>query len=294
MAPQKPDRPNRAIAGQDEPDRQNPEFSELSSRDPTTDEQVPLTLTQAVKASVSELWAAVAETAGMARWQADEAQGQTTLGSKFRLAWPALDLHLELAVAERVEECRLVTQGLNGQLVFELAPGQLTLRHRSQQPLSRDEAEGTCAAWQVSLSLLAHYLNRHGGQNRTVSWALAPATTSAEAAHVFFTDPDALSCWLGDGSGVGSVGDPVSLRLAWGSSLKGLVLANQPGRDVAISWAEENQSALVFRTLPIAEGRLLAVTWSSWGTSNEASPIQGYLQAAVNRLARLLSIPRDS
>src|SRR5205085_2652145 len=101
---------------------------------------------------------------------------------------------------------------------------------------------------------LAHYLEHHDGELRSVHWAVRPAQTSIERAHAFFTLPEAQRGWLTrDGSGVGEPGSDVSLELAWGSALHGRVLSHTPPRDVLLSWRETNHSLLALRTLPCGE-----------------------------------------
>jgi hypothetical protein len=79
--------------------------------------------------------------------------------------------------------------------------------------------------------------------------------------------------------------------LVWGETLTGRVLARTPDRDVAVSWNEHGDSALVLRTLPVPgepNERFLILNWSRWGETEAPPPTQAGLDAACQRLATLL------
>jgi len=224
----------------------------------------------------------------MANWQADEVLGEVRVGHEVELHWPTL------GVAQPV---RVVAMDPGRQIGFEAAGTRLELTvhagrvHLVHEGLSTpDEAAGTAASWRVSLALLAHYLERHEGSQRQVHWFVRETRTTAEAAHVFFTAPAALGAWLTTAGGIGDTATPVRLKLTWGASLTGQVLCCAAPRDVAVSWREEGESALVLRTLPSprrSDARLLAAAWSCWGHSASRATTQRLAQA-LQRLGRLL------
>ena len=131
---------------------------------------------------------------------------------------------------------------------FEIHDGGVRLTH-SELPAG-DEYEGTGSAWASSLATLAHYCERHAGQRRESRWLVGRARTNARTTHVFFTDPNALAAWLGEGTGVGCGGAPFELRLSSDLRMAGRVLANTPGRDVLLCWENAAESVLSLRTLP--------------------------------------------
>jgi len=109
---------------------------------------------------------------------------------------------------------------------------------------------------------------------------------------VFFTDAAALAQWLTVSGGVPSDGDECLLTFAWGETLTGKVLANTPERDIALTWTEDSDSCLVFRTFPSprsAEERLLALAWSHYGSPTFSDISAQGLQASLDRLGRVLS-----
>lgn len=243
---------------------------------------------QSLDASRDSIWRAISDARGIACWQADAASGGLAEGG-FVLKWPSLGAELALDVAVAEPGLKLVLR--NGDTLLELRvdDGRLELWHRGLLP--EDDLEGMRASWQVSLGVLAHYLKHHEGQDRHVHWIARPVATSAELAHVFFTDAAALGSWLtrGDG-GFGEGTDEVACTSQWGTPLRGRVLVRQPGRDVAVSLDEPEPSVLVFRTLPsplTETQRLVALVWSRWGAA-PPSPLPGQLAGALGRLKLVL------
>ena len=84
----------------------------------------------------------------------------------------------------------------------------------------------------------------------------------------------------------------VQLVLGWGERLSGKVLAHTPGRDLALSWQERDNSVLILRTLPsptVPNERLVAAVWSCWSDGAESARTRDGLSTAVGHLARILS-----
>jgi len=246
-------------------------------------------LTQTIDAPVERVWQACASLSGLAAWQADEARGTLDAGQIVELGWPALGVQLELEVEVLSERERIVLTADHARLELLLAPGKVTLIHSGVG--SGDELEGVASSWRMSLSILAHYCERHFGHRRFVRWLTRPARTSAETAHVFFTDESALGNWLGRGGGIGAVGSSFSVELGSDDRLSGRVLANTPGRDVAITWEEDAGSVLCFRTLPLPRAlgqRLIALSWSRWSDKTPEQSRLEQLDAAHHRLTRAL------
>ena len=251
--------------------------------------QQSIQLTQAVDAPPERAWHACSEPAGLAAWQADEVKGRVVPGGRLLLSWPALGASIELTVEELQAGRRLVLQGAVSRLALVVEPGRVIL---TQDGLSAgDEAEGTASSWRLSLAVLAHYLTHHDGATRQVSWFVRPVRTNTEAAHALFTREATLRTWLTRGGEIAEPGSRVRLRLAWGDSLTGTVLAHTPGRDVAVSWTEQAESVLALRTLPSPRTpgeRLVAMVWSHWGDIPSLGHTEEQLARAVERLAGVL------
>ena len=115
---------------------------------------------------------------------------------------------------------------------------------------------------------------------------------------MFYSDQHALNAWLTkSGTGIGQAGSRCALTLGWGELLSGRVLANTPGRDLAITWDEQNDSVLVFRTLPspLAAGeRILALCWSHWECQKQDEATRRQFEAALARLKLLLATRGDA
>lgn len=246
-------------------------------------------LQQRVRAPADALWCALAQPRGLEGWQADRACGQIVPGGQVTLAYPALGAEIELDVVAVEPEHRLLFARGAMRVEFLVKGDTVVLRHEGLEP--GDELEGSASAWRVSLAILAHYLESHLGKPRQTHWTIVRARTTASAAHVFFTEAAALGSWLGEGSGVGEPSDPVQLRLSWGETLTGRVLAKTDERDLAISWSEKADSVLVLRTLPVPHApqeRMLIGLWSHWGDGPFSEPTRSGLDGAFQRLAAVL------
>lgn len=246
-------------------------------------------LTQAIAAPDERVWRACSSARGLMAWQADQVQGDLEPGSTLALAWPALGVALELEVLEVVPARRVVLAKGATRVEIALDAHGVTLTHSGVG--EGDEREGVASSWQLSLGLLRHYCEAHADASRTVRWLMAPARTTPDAAHVFFSDADALAAWLGAGSGVGPAGSSYALDLGQGERMSGRVLANTPGRDLALSWSEDDDSAVVLRTLPRPfepGARLVALSYSRWSRRAPTQNRLDLLEAAHHRLIRLL------
>lgn len=252
-------------------------------------------LEQRVHAPLDRAWEACATARGLERWQADEVRGEATPGGSLELAWPALGTSLSIRVTTFVEREKIVFDSGGSCVRLLLAPERVVLEHEGLEP--GDDVEGVASSWRLSLALLAHALEAHAGQDRHTVWMLNKARTTADAAHAFFSDAAALGTWLGSGAGVGEPGSPVALACPWGDRIGGTVLANTPGRDVAVSWREDGDSALCLRTLPsprASDERLLLVHWSRWSAAEPPDERRRGLEAALGRLARTLDRSPDA
>jgi uncharacterized protein YndB with AHSA1/START domain len=247
-------------------------------------------ISQKIPASSDALWVACATPSGIAGWQADKVTGAVEPGETVGLGWPDLGVSIRLDVLE-LNEGRLVVFGHGESRVrFEVKEGEVELSHSA--PFEDDEELGTESSWRLALGTLSHYLERYAGQERETVWLVKPAKTTAEAAHAFFTLPDALGAWLGRASTtLGAVGSRYRIALSGGGTMSGVVLAHTEGRDLALRWDEANYSVITFRTLPSPTGeheRLLVISWSRWSYLENAERIAGELDGALARLVQLL------
>jgi uncharacterized protein YndB with AHSA1/START domain len=253
-------------------------------------------LHQPVNAPRDRLWSAFATSQGLAAWQADLVTGEVQQGSRLVMSWPALSVRIDVEVEELVEQERLVMRTGDLRMALDLADERVTLDVTGCT--TEDEAQGSAAAWRVSLATMAHYVEHHADQQRHVSWAVRPAEASAGAAYMCFTDAELLGAWLGNTSGpIDKPGQRFSLELASGATMTGRVLALTPGRDLALSWHEQDHSVLALRTLPSPRKsgeRLLVLAWSRWNATGAGRAIWSDFEAALGRLGRLLALHGDA
>lgn len=246
-------------------------------------------LGKSIRASREELFRACATTDGLERWYADRVTGAMTRGSSVRLEWPELNAGVELHVAELVPNERIVLASGESRVTLTVSEGHLELVHEGLAPT--DDVPGFGSSWRVALAVLAHAVEAHPGRPRRTDWIARPARTSATLAHLCFTEPEALTSWLGRAEKIGAEGQPYSIRLETGETMQGKVVARPSGRDVAFTWEERGNSVVVFRTLPSpSEGeRVLAVCWSHWTPeeAGERAVVNGF-ERAIERLSSVL------
>ena len=249
-----------------------------------------ITVRRSVSASRDQLWQECATARGLTRWQADAVVGDATRGSVLTLSWPAMGLSVRMHVAQLIPAKCVVYEVGSSRLTIEVDDGEVTLTHEGLR--SEDEEDGMVSAWRTALGVLDHGISCHPDRQRHVRWFLQPVNTTPEFAHVFFTDAAALAQWLTHSGGVPEEGSTCKLTFAWGESLTGRVLANTPERDIALTWYEQSDSCLVLRTFPSPrspEERLLAMSWSRYGSPEFSEPSAQGLQASLERLTRVLS-----
>jgi uncharacterized protein YndB with AHSA1/START domain len=240
-------------------------------------------LERSFRASRRELWEACATRSGLEGWYADKVSGTLARDGKVRLEWPELGARVDLDVEEHVPDQRVVFAHGETRVVLAVSDGKVVLTHVGLD--DSDDVAGFESSWRVALGVLGHALEVHPGKTRRTRWVVRAAAGSAQLAHVCFTEPEALTTWLGKNAHVGAEGEPWGAEPVNAERMSGDVLVREGGRDVAFTWREQNDSVLVLRTLPSqsSEGRLLAACWSKWG------PIQAGERAVVNDLSRALA-----
>jgi uncharacterized protein YndB with AHSA1/START domain len=244
------------------------------------------------RASREELWEACGTRSGLEAWYADRVTGSISRGATVRLEWPELGAMLELGVEEvRPNELIVLANGKN-RVSLAVSDGQVELTHEGLS--SEDDLEGFASSWRVALATLKHALEEHPRSPRRTRWAARRAQTSSELAHLCFTAPAALDRWLGQGTVMGAEGEAYSLTLSSGERMSGKVLCRVAGRDLALSWEEQNDSILALRTLPSPRAdreRVVAICWSKWGATEPGEhAVEGELKRALERLSGILAM----
>jgi uncharacterized protein YndB with AHSA1/START domain len=245
-----------------------------------------------IQASREELWQACSTRSGLECWYADRVTGSVARGVVLRLEWPDLGATVELGVEEVVPDERIVLVNGASRVTLAVADGRLELSHAGLQ--SEDDVQGFSSSWRVALAMLKHALEEHPGSPRRIRWAARSVRASPELVHLCFTSSAALDKWVGRGSRMGAEGERYALTLPSGERVSGKVLCRTEGRDVALSWEEQNDSVLVFRTLPsprAAEERVAALCWSKWGATEPGErALEKQLNEALERLGAMLAM----
>lgn len=217
------------------------------------------------------------------------AVGDATPGGVVTLSWPQMGLSVLMKVAQSVPNERVVYEVGSSSLTLEVGDGEIALTHAGLQ--AADELEGIASGWRTALGLLDHAIGRHAETQRHVRWFIEAVPTSPGFAHVFFTDASALAQWLTTSGSIPNEGEECRLKLAWGPTLSGTVLANTPERDVAVTWREDADSCLVLRTFPsprAPDERLLALSWSRYVDSRFPRETTLGFQSSLERLSHVL------
>ena len=239
-----------------------------------------------IDATSDALWQACTTAEGLSRWQADEVEGSLDDGL-FRLTWPGLGAGIELEVVNARAGERLVLRSGDSMMELKISAGFVEVTHTGVAP---DEQEGMASSWAAALALLEHYLRFHQGADRLVYWFAKTLKVTPQAAHVFFTEAEALAAWLTTSGAVPAEGERYDLALRGGRNLAGRVLSRTEGRDVVLSWEEDERSTVTLRTLPgpLAVERTVALAWSRWSTKDADIKTLQMFEAAVDRLAMAL------
>ena len=272
-----------------------------------------LELNQPLTAPRSAAWRAISTLSGLAGWQADQVQpisdssrslsldapnepavekGPGELlrpGNTIALRWALPSAGTELEVVAMEPDQSITLRGDTSTALLTLWEGSIHLRLESE---SSDEA-GLRASWQLSLSQLAHYVERHPGRKRQVRWTHARVNGSPELLHAYFTEEALLRQWFTSSGNIPTRGAFELMLFAMQQKLVGRVLHNSSGRDVLISLTNQSEATLALRTLPaIAEKDALvcALCLSTWGVPGDSVELlDTHMRSSLQALKRLLS-----
>lgn len=247
---------------------------------PDSQSEKTLLLRRKIAAPRALLWDYVSTSGGLSCWQADEVEGDLQRGS-FSLRWPGLGARLDLSLGHYERGERIVLQAGATRLDLRVGDGFVELAHHGLDV--DDDWSGFESSWNTALALLQVAAIRHPRRERQVSWLFQPVESSAELLHIYFTDAQALGCWLGVPDAPLGAGPTYKLKLFGGDQLSGDVL--HTARDVCLHVSEWNDGALAMRSLPGPEGgRIAALAISTWdqGAPRGLAPS---LEGALSRLS---------
>lgn len=243
-----------------------------------------IVLKKRIDAPAELLWTYLTTAGGLSCWQADDVQGSLESGN-FSLRWPQLGARLDLSVSDIEYRKRIVLRAGQNAVSLSLSNDHVELEHEGLD--AADDLDGLRSSWRLALSLLCHAAERHPSQKRHVTWNFCPVPASHELLHYYFSTDEGLRSWLGELGPQLEVGKPYRLKTD-GGVFEGMVLLNDEGRDVALSVDQLDQGVIVLRTLPAAEGRVVAVGISTWTGSDRAAALVQQLEGCLSRLAAAL------
>ncbi|HEX2878670.1 MAG TPA: SRPBCC domain-containing protein [Polyangiaceae bacterium] len=240
---------------------------------------------QAIDAPREQIWDACGTLAGLTRWQADDASGEIHEGGQVVLRYPSFSAEIKLRVVQCVPRELLALKTERGLVEYRITDSGIRLRHSGREV--SQEREGLVSSWRLSLAQLAHSIEHHAGQSRSVAWLSKPVLGHPNLIHACFTDSVCLDKWLGHGE-VGPEGSHYEIENGDTLQLAGQVRVNFAGRDVALTCENLHDSMLILRTLPGSNSaeRTVAVAWSIWG-DHDTTWMLPTLEALENGLDEL-------
>lgn len=244
-----------------------------------------LELTRVIDAPPDLLWRAISTAEGLSTWHADQVTGSIAT-KNFQVGWPSLNAQMELHVQSVDPGHRVVLRAGQSRVELSLEAGGVRLVHEGLD--EADDLRGFRSSWALALSLLDHAATRHPGTTRRVDWFFERVHSGPELVHFYFSSAVGLQTWLGKSGDIGPAGSPISIAWEGRVQLHGEVLAHEPERDLALSWRELSNAALVLRTLPAAGGaRSLALSLSTYGQAPPPAVLK-HLERGLSRLGETL------
>ncbi len=248
-----------------------------------------VSLRSVIAAPVERVWSAWVEPEQLTGWYADSIQGSLAArGQRAVASWDSLGMSIELEVIERVERRRLVVRAELGsgaqtqRIMLSAVDGGTEILLEHDGLLSRDEREGVESGWTIALALLREYVERYPGQTRRSFAILGGARAALPRIYAQFVRPG----WLADPPPRLTMGRRVALRVRGGPSLWVEVIADVPGRELALRCSEMS-AVIALRALPARPIWLAGAIVSCWSTDTAA--IEALERALTTGVQRLLA-----
>jgi len=251
-------------------------------------------------AAPRQVWEAWADPVKIAQWFVDRAQGEPTPGSTYTWFFDKFNLALPYRVLEAAPGERFV-------LAWDPPPGRdpgimevIIGREGGSTVMSfvnsgflegaewDEEYQGVVSGWQLSFSLLQHYLENYFGRPRSSFLVMQPAQFAYDELLPYYLEAGGLARWLTISGSIGRPGDHVRLALQDGSTVTGKVLA-LTAREVLVS-CEEIGGALAFKAFSMGPGgRMAGIHGCGWDLDPaQAAAMEARMAQALGRLVAAL------
>jgi uncharacterized protein YndB with AHSA1/START domain len=248
-------------------------------------------------ATPQQVWEAWADPEKIASWFVDRATGEGRVGAIMTWFFDDFGFAQPLNVVDSVPGKHFVLkwdppQGDPGILEIQIErEGGSTVVRLINSGFKEgaqwdEEYEGVNSGWQMSLSILKHYLENYFGRSKQVLLIMQPAAFQYDQLLPNFLDPTKLSRWFTKSGAIGKVIDRCNLVLQDGGSLTGRVLAVTQ-REVTLSW-EEIGGTLELKGFSMGPQRVVGLRCMTWKLDRDAAArLKPDLEKAVSRLAKL-------
>ncbi len=257
-----------------------------------------------IAAPVEQVWKALTDAQEIARWFASQAKVVPGKGGSIALSWEGDYFgEAKIEIWEPNRHLRTVTlQSPYGaeeggspdspqakpvviDYLLEAQGGRTVLRivHAGFGTGADwdEEYDGVRYGWAFEMRVLRHYLERHQGTARTLTWLRAPVSETTEAAWKRMAD----ELVRGLPAGTASDGDRLSLETAAGERLEGTVTVFAPPRALGIRLDRYNGAIFRLAVERCAGTREANVWLETWGAKPaEVEDFRHRWSAALERV----------
>lgn len=260
------------------------------------------TRTLRVRATPQQLWEAWAEPERLKAWFPDDARGTPEPGGEIVHVWEAFGFEVPHKVIEAEPGRLLVLEAhaphgvpFRQQIHVEQDGDETVLRlvHSGfgDDADWGDEYEGIDSGWKMAFALLRLYLEHYRDRTRESFTLMRPASFDPAEVYRLFSTDQGLSRWLGEASGMGTVGSELTVTLPGGDTLSGPVLA-ATGLEVCLAW-EELEGALELKAFSMGpDQQCLSLRGHTWHA--DPSRIEHAREHASAALERLLAVTGEA
>lgn len=255
-------------------------------------------------APAETLYRALLEPEHIVGWFADHVDGGTAVGDVQHWSFDGFPMKLpyEIMITEPgrrlVLRCEIPDKGVGIiEVLLEQEGGKTRLRFINsgfgEGAEWDEEYEGIDSGWQMALTLLREYAERHFGSPRRSVLAMQAGQFEYPDLLPLFRTAEGLAAWLTTAGEIGAVDTPVALQLRGGETLTGRVLTHTPW-ETALSW-DEIGGVLELKAFACGGPRAICLRATGWNLDNaRVEQLKTWADAAVAQLLPLVNQAPES
>lgn len=251
------------------------------------------------EASPQTLYDACLQPEHITGWFADTVEGGTNVGDVQHWSFDGFPMKLpyEILVAEPgrrlVLRCEVPEKGVGiVEVTLRSEGGKTHLRFVNsgfgEGAEWDEEYAGIDSGWQMALTLLREYAERHFGEPRRTVMAMQMGQFEYPDVVPYFRTAEGLGQWLTESGTIGEVDSPVSLTLQGGGTLTGRVLTHTDW-ETSLAW-DEIGGTLELKAFACGGPRAVCLRATGWKLGEErAAELKTWADAASARLLALVN-----